>query len=282
MAIFHEDIATIELENGTIFRSFLNQTIGEGDELANRFGVRVMRNGMPEKIGGTCAGYFIRADGSTVVISNGTVSGNVAYVTLPEACYAVEGMFSLAIKCSGGGVTGTLRIVDGVVAKTTTGTIVDPGTIIDNVEDLIEAIEEVTASLPADYSGLWETLAPNYSDLVFPVKEGRYCTYNGNYYRAITNIDEPETWTSAHWRAVDLGNEITITGANGKDNAFNLLNASVLGLGNNKYTFQRGAINSETGEETFVNTRVRSPFWFATRGTKLTLSDSSADMYVFL
>ena len=91
MAIYREDIVNVELESGTIFRSFLNHTIGSGDAMANRFGVRVFRNGVAENIGGTCSGFFIRADGSTVVISGGTVNGNLAYVDLPEACYAVEG-----------------------------------------------------------------------------------------------------------------------------------------------------------------------------------------------
>lgn len=159
MAFYREDIADVELENGTIFRSFLNKTIGSGDELANRFGVRVFRNGEPENIGGTCMGLFIRADGTTVTISSGVVSGNVAYVTLPEACYAVEGQFSLAIKCQGSGVTGTLRIVDGVVSRTSTDAAVDPGTIIPSVEELIAAINAAVASIPQDYSDLQITSA---------------------------------------------------------------------------------------------------------------------------
>ena len=152
MAIYHEDIVSIDLESGTIHRSFLNHTIGSGDELANRFGVRTFRNGTAEDIGGTCTGYFIRADGTTVVISGGTVSGNLAYVDLPDTCYTVEGNFTLAIKCSGDGVTGTLRIVDGVVSRTSTETYVDPGTVIPSIEDLIEQIEAAVALIPAGYS----------------------------------------------------------------------------------------------------------------------------------
>ena len=152
MAIYREDIIAVELESGNIYRSFLSHTIGYGDDDANRFGIRAYRNGEPETLGGTCAGYFIRADGATIVIADGVVSGNLAYVTLPEACYAVEGQFSLAIKCQGGGVTGTLRIVDGVVSRTSTNAVVDPGTLIDSVEDLIDAIEDAVALIPSDVS----------------------------------------------------------------------------------------------------------------------------------
>lgn len=167
MAIYKEDIVNIELSTGKIFRSFLGTTIGSGDVLANRFGVRVFRNGEPENIGGTCMGLFIRADGTTVTISSGVVSGNVAYVTLPEVCYAVEGQFSLAIKCQGSGVTGTLRIVDGVVSRTSTSEVVDPGTLVPSIENLINAIEEAVESIPLDYSVLDSTVGLIVDRLLF-------------------------------------------------------------------------------------------------------------------
>ena len=158
MALYHEDIVNIELTGGTVNRTFMSHTIGSGDEDANRFGVRLFRNGEAENVGGGCTGYFIRADGETVVIT-GAVSGNLAYVTLPETCYAVEGNFTLAIKCTGGSVTGTMRIVDGTVARTTSSTIVDPGTLVDDIEDLIDAIEDAVATIPEDYSALSTTAA---------------------------------------------------------------------------------------------------------------------------
>jgi hypothetical protein len=158
--LVHEDIIEIELNSGTVFRSFANRTIGEGDALANRYGVRVLKGGEGISLSGcVCTGYFIRAAGDTVIIT-GVASGDTAYVDLPQACYAVEGQFSLAIKVAGNGITATMRIVDGVVANTTTDTIIDPGTIIPSVEDLIEAIEAAVASLPEDYENLWTTLAP--------------------------------------------------------------------------------------------------------------------------
>ena len=153
MAIYKEDFVDIELMNGNINRNFCNRSIGEGDALANRFGIRAYRNGVAENLGGTCVGLFIRADGGTVTVE-GVVSGNEAYVELPQACYAVEGQFALAIKVINGNATGTLRIVDGVVDNTTTGSVVDPGTIIPSIETLIAAIDAAVASIPPDYSSL--------------------------------------------------------------------------------------------------------------------------------
>lgn len=153
MAIYKEDIVDIELSSGTIYRSFLNRNIGEGDQLANRFGVRLLRNGEPESISGTCSGYFIRPDGGTVVIT-GTISGNTAYVDLPQTCYTYEGQFALAIKITSGSATGTMRIIDGVVSNTTTDTLVDPGTILPSIESLIASIEAAVDTIPLDYSAL--------------------------------------------------------------------------------------------------------------------------------
>lgn len=145
MAHYREHILDIDLESGGVDRSFLNHPIGEGDNAANRYGIRVFRNGQPVTLGSaTVQGYFVRhATGETVLTGNGVVTGNVAYVTLPQSCYAVEGNFSLTIKLTGGGVTGTMRIIDGTVVNTTTDTIIDPGQVIPSIEELIAMMEEV-------------------------------------------------------------------------------------------------------------------------------------------
>lgn len=203
MAIYKEDIVDIELESGTIYRSFMNKSIGEGDSLANRFGVRLLRNGEPVNLAGcVCAGYFIRSAGDTVVIP-GTVNGNTAYVDLPQECYAYEGQFSLAIRVAGdGNVTGTMRIVDGIVANTMTNVLIDPGTIIPSVEDLIEEIETAVASIPAGYESMWTTFAPEFSSSA-SYAPGQYVTYNGALYRF--KASHSGTWSASDVDAADVG-----------------------------------------------------------------------------
>jgi len=142
MAIYREDIINIEMESGTVHRSFLNKALGEGDAYGNRFGFRCLRNGRPESLNGsTVIGHFIRADGTTIVINGGAVTGDTAYITLPAACYAYEGQFTLAIKLSGGGITGTILMIDGTIVNTTNGPVIDPGSVIPDLSDYLAAVE---------------------------------------------------------------------------------------------------------------------------------------------
>ena len=147
MAVYREDIADIDITNGgSIFRSFTNCTVGGGDEEWNRFGFRLIKQGQPVSLAGaSCIGFFIRPDGNTLVI-NGVVSENVAYVQLPDAAYVYEGQYTLAIKISGTGYAGTMRIVDGTVVKTSTGSVLDPASEIPSLEDLMEVIERAEAA----------------------------------------------------------------------------------------------------------------------------------------
>ena len=181
MANYKESIVDIELTKGHIHRSFYPHALGAGDENADRFGVRLFRNGQPENITGNCFGLFVRPDGETVPIESGVVSGNTAYVILPDDCYVVEGVYSLAIKVSGGGVTGTMRIVDGMVDRTSTDVIVDPGTILPSIDELITAIDEAVNSIPPDYSSLWNVTKNigdelNQKNLYMPGAESGYTT----------------------------------------------------------------------------------------------------------
>ena len=147
MGIYHEDIVDIDLSrNGTICRSFMNKAIGEGDTMANRFGVRIFRNGEEENIESSqCQGFFMAPDGTNILISGSdytSVDGNKAWVQLPQGCYANEGQFSLAIKLIGGGVTGTMRIVDGVVSNTGATGAVMPTSQVPTSAEIIAAYDQ--------------------------------------------------------------------------------------------------------------------------------------------
>ena len=115
MAIYKNDILAVDLDRDGVSRSRLNMTVGKSDEDANRFGVRVMRDGEPEDLTGvSCAGYFTDSKGNRITLT-GTVSRNTAYVELTDDCYTYAGIFRLAIKLTGGGATSTVRIVDGYI-----------------------------------------------------------------------------------------------------------------------------------------------------------------------
>lgn len=141
MAANKSDIMDINLNGSGLSRSFSNRTIGEGDVNGDLFGVRVYKDGAEASLSGvSCVAYFIKADGTSVTIE-GTVSGNVAYVVLPQSCYTVEGQFQLSIKLSWIGGSMTARIIDGTVVNTVLGSIIDPGNVIPDLADWTALVE---------------------------------------------------------------------------------------------------------------------------------------------
>ena len=148
MAISKGNIVDINISNTTIHRSFISVSLGEGDKKGDKIGVRLFDNQQPVNLlSATCVGYFIRPDDITLVIS-GEVNGNTAFVELPEAAYAKEGQFTLSIKVSGTGYANTVRIVDGTIVNTTTGTIYDPSSQVPSIEQYEQDI--ATAQVIAD------------------------------------------------------------------------------------------------------------------------------------
>lgn len=164
MAIYKQDIVDINLNSGTIYRSFANHAIGMTDSNGDQFGVRVFRDGEFVDLDGiTVQGFFRDSQGNNIAITSGnTVTGNTAVVTLPQACYNYEGPFTLAIKLIGGTVTGTVRIVDGTVNNTNTSGAVAPTETVPTYQEILatydemqEALEEFAQSFEVNSENLW-------------------------------------------------------------------------------------------------------------------------------
>lgn len=184
---------------------YLDGNVFSADVQGNKVGVNVYRNGSAETLTGTISGNVIRPDGTTVAIS-GSSSGNQAWVVLPQAAYAIPGVISIIIKNTVSSVVTTLCAVVANVYQSTTDTVVDPGTIIPSVQTLINSIDTAVASIPADYSSLWTSLAPAFSTSV-SYAAGQYVTYNGGLYRFTTA--HSGSWASGDVVAVNLGGELT-------------------------------------------------------------------------
>lgn len=217
------DIVTIELNSGTIHRSWLNHSIGSADIQANAFGVDLVRDSQPVDLtGGSVFGYFRDPQGNNIAITTGyTIDGNRAYVVLPQACYNYEGQFVLAIKVIGGGVTGTMRIVDGMVDNTNTGGAVAPTETVPTYSEILAEYDAMVAATTAANTATTaaNTAAANVGAIVASAYStsatyavGDYCTKDGNLYRCITDITSGESWTAAHWTAVSLGNDVASIG----------------------------------------------------------------------
>ena len=158
-----------ELQSPGIKVQYLEGNLFSQDNQANRFNITVLDGGQPASISGSVTADVIRSDGGTVAVTGGTISGNVVSISFPAAVYAVPGVVSIVVKVTTSGVVTTIAAVVANVYRSSTDTSVDPGTIIPSIQTLISAIETAVASIPADYSSLWTSLAPafNFSNSYF-------------------------------------------------------------------------------------------------------------------
>ena len=208
MAIYKSDIVDINLESGSIHRSYLNHTIGSGDNSANRFGVRTFRNGLSEDLtGASCQAIFMNAAGTNIALTSyGTVSGNEAYVTLPQACYNVEGQFTLAIKLVKSGETVTTRIVDGVVCNTGTTGAVAPTSSVPTYQEILDVYAAMQSATSAANTAIAETF-----DATKAYPAGKYVINSGALYRLTADHAANVTWANTSKVAVNFGDELSST-----------------------------------------------------------------------
>lgn len=137
---------TTDLKRGSSQVHALHGQTFTQDNLGNRVGVIVLDGGRPATLNGAVTGYVIRADGGTVVVA-GTVDGSKAYIDLPESAYAVPGQIQIAIRLISGETKTVLGALNAYVRRTATGTIIDPGHVIPDIDDIIAKMAEVDAKI---------------------------------------------------------------------------------------------------------------------------------------
>ena len=143
MPLDQRDILKMNMNRGGFHRSFLNHAIGKNDNIANRFGVELYRDDEPVDLNeASCEGFFLSPAGEHIIIM-GQASGNVAFVDLPQACYNYEGQFTLAIKVIGGGVTGTVRMIDGQIVNTFTDGAVAPVASVPTYQEVLAVYDQM-------------------------------------------------------------------------------------------------------------------------------------------
>lgn len=142
---------------------YIKGNVFSQDNNGNLIGVNVYQDGQPATLSGSVSASVIRADGATVAVT-GVLTGNRASVTLPQSCYAVPGVLSVVIKLTSGTTVTTLCAVVANVYQSSTDAVVDPGTIIPDINALIAEIEAAVAQIPPDYSGLKRTIASTNTD----------------------------------------------------------------------------------------------------------------------
>lgn len=195
----------VELNDGAAPVVSLKQ-IHVANNKAHRVGAIVTLNGEPITLGGGCAGTAILASGETVPLTGGITSGNQAYVELDSSCYLVEGHIDVYVTWYSGALKTTLLHAVGTVKLTQTGTVIDPGTIIPSVEQLISDIEDAANSIPADYTALIATIAGAFSTTK-SYRAGDWAWQGGTLYR-FTKDHAAGTWAASDVEAVVVCDEM--------------------------------------------------------------------------
>lgn len=165
----------------------------------------VDENGDALALSGTPAGVFLRADGQDVTLTC-SVSDGVVSATLPANAYVVPGRVGITIFLTSEGQKTAIYAAVGSVATTSSGIVAPPAG--SDVVDLVAAIQDAIALIPASDANLKAAMAPTYStSAVYAV--GSYAWYDGKLYRCTTAITSGETWTSAHWTLANLGSDVS-------------------------------------------------------------------------
>ena len=160
-----------------------------GDDKANRIGAVVTDGGEDVALSGTVVGTVI-VGGVNLPSIAGTISGNQAYIELPDAAYAYPGPIQVFVTLDQGTQKTTLVAGFGNVQLTDTGAAIDPGTIIPSVAALIEEIQDAIDNIPPDYSALTLAVRDNYHPVLLGsslfvqggIANGTGADYASNYF----------------------------------------------------------------------------------------------------
>ena len=138
-----------DLDKG-IRKTFLDTLFVTNDNAAHRFEIEIVRGDAPVTLSGTVNAYFIRyCDNATILVDGGTVSGNVAKVTLKKQCYNRNTQFALIVKVATASETATVFYGEGAMHIGSTDTYYDEENVIPSLDDLlakIDAMETATAN----------------------------------------------------------------------------------------------------------------------------------------
>ena len=163
----------------------LSGNLFSADNGGNKITVEIMDGGEAATVSGSVYGYAIREDGKTVVME-GTLSGNRASIVLPASAYAVIGKLSIVVKV--GAIT--VGACSGYVYRTTTDAIVDPGSVVPDISELLAIVGRCeTAAASAETAATaagYVNISSSKSNKVITI-----VTTNQNNQSTSTTITEP-------------------------------------------------------------------------------------------
>ena len=160
----------------------------------------------PVAISGTISSKFIRCADNATIPLDGVVSDGIVSVTLTDNCYAMPGRFVLSIFTDDGDHNTCIYCGVGRVYRTDTDTAFVPEMIINDVTQLIIAIQNAINNIPADYTDLLESIAPEFSTIT-PFTKGSCVWYDGELY-VFTDNHPAGSWTGEDVEPVVLSDLI--------------------------------------------------------------------------
>lgn len=119
-----------------------------GNQLAHRFTVALRDADLaPSLSGAAVEARFVRSDGATVVFP-GTAEGNRVTATLPAACYAVPGRFTLDLRVALNGSITSVFFAEGALLRSETAdAVADPSASIPSYDELIAKVAAFESQL---------------------------------------------------------------------------------------------------------------------------------------
>lgn len=172
-------------------------------------GVHVTDGGEPATLSGNVVAHVIRsADGGTVSFG-GTLSGSDVSAILPEACFAYPGQIAVMLQLVSGTTKTTLCKALYSVVQGETGTPIDPGSVVPDLDDLLAMLDEMaqaTDAAEAAAAAVPAIIAPTFSSSA-AYTAGSYVYYNGALYR-FTADHAAGAWTGSDATSVQLAPEV--------------------------------------------------------------------------
>ena len=200
------------------------------DDLSNVVSVELYDGETPYTPTGTVVGAVICSDGSTVPITNGTISGNTVSITLTAACFAIQGQIGVGIQLVTGSVKTTILKAIYNAERFETDDVIDPESritlsvsdLIDDINSAITDLETAIGQIPADYSDLMAAVAPAFS-ASSAYSAGAYVWYDGVLYQFST-AHAAGSWTGTDATAAVIANDVAElkSSINVIDNALNI------------------------------------------------------------
>lgn len=180
-----------------------------GDNRSVLVGVHVTDGGAPAELSGSVVAHVVRsADGGTVTFS-GLLDGSDVSAVLPEACFAYPGRIAVMLQLVDGTVKTTMcRAVYDVVAGET-GTIIDPGSVVPDLSDILamlDEMEQATDAANAAAEAVPAIIAPTF-DTSTAYTVGDYVYYSGALYR-FTADHAAGAWTGTDAVSVKLAPDV--------------------------------------------------------------------------